>query len=275
MRVTVFSLVFVLSVLFFWLAINQYLLPSNAQLGSDLQIVPHSTTLECNPKGECYMHVLASTDVQNLVAGVTGQVRYSDFLEPVRLDKKGVCAQSSLGLTENLQFSDDKANKILTFSVGSLNSDAGLKGGNGCVTTIVFKPVGLTSDPQEARLVLTQPANWKAGGVLQGQRGAFQIKLDETQVSVKIASSVVWPPADDISPTAIPTGTQSCDLAKGDCNCDGAIDVVDWEILRSYTRSEGGTCDIVQDGKGDIYDIAAWVKNNSLILGGIGTGILK
>ena len=40
-------------------------------------------------------------------------------------------------------------------------------------------------------------------------------------------------------------------------------------------RGEGGTCDVVKDGKGDIYDIAAWVKNNTLIIGGIGTGILK
>ena len=94
MRITVFGLVFVLSVLFFWLAINQYLLPSSAQLGSNMQVIPHSTSVECNPVGECYVHVLASTDVQNQVAGLSGQIRYSDFLEPVRLDKKGVCVQS-------------------------------------------------------------------------------------------------------------------------------------------------------------------------------------
>ena len=235
MRITVFGLVFVLSVLFFWLAINQYLLPSSAQLGSNMQVIPHSTSVECNPVGECYVHVLASTDVQNQVAGLSGQIRYSDFLEPVRLDKKGVCVQSSLGLNENLQFSDDKVNKVITFSVGALNSDAGLKGGNGCITTVVFKPVGITTDPQEAKLGFTQPTNWKAGGVLQGQKGIFQIQLDETPITVKVSSAVVWPPADDVSPTPTPTGKQACDVSKGDCNCDGAIDVVDWEILRSYT----------------------------------------
>lgn len=267
-RFAVFGLVFVLSVLFFWLAINEYLLPSSAQLGSDMQVVPHATSIECNPNGECYLHILASTDTQNLVAGVSGQVVYGDFLEPVRLDKTGICAQSSLGLNESLQFSDNKAQKTLTFSVGSLSADASLKGGNGCVATVVFKPVGVTTDPQATKLALASSTNWKAGGIVQGQRGSFQIKSDETSIAVKISSSVVWPPVGEISPT--PTGTQqACNLSKGDCNCDGAIDIVDWEILRSYTKNEGGQCDIVKDGKGDIHDIAEWLKNNTLIFGDV------
>lgn len=274
MRFSVLGLVFVLSVIFFWLAINQYLLPSNAQLGSNLQIVPHATNIECNPKGECYLHILASTATQNGVAGVTGQVRYGDLLEPVRVDSKGVCAQSSLGLTEPLQFSDDKTNKIVTFSVGSLKDDAELKGGNGCLTTVVFKPVGITADPQETAIALIAPTNWKAGGMVQGVRSAFQVSLDETTVRVKISTTSVWPPADEITPTPEPKkddAPESCKLDKGDCNCDGAIDTIDYEMIRSYTHKEGKTCDIVKDGVGDVKDIVEWLQNNSLLKNNVPT----
>jgi len=264
----VLGLVFVLSVIFFWLAINQYLLPSNAQLGSNLQIVPHATNIECNPKGECYLHILASTETQNGVAGVTGQVRYGDLLEPVRVDLKGVCAQSTLGLTEPLQFNDDKTNKVVTFSVGTLKADSELKGGNGCVTTLVFKPVGVTTDPQETGLGLVNQTNWKAGGMIQNARSLFQVTLDETPVRVKITSTSVWPPADDVTPTPDTTKddtTQSCKLDKGDCNCDGTIDTVDYEMIRSYSHKEGKTCDVVKDGIGDVKDIVEWLQNNSLV----------
>ncbi|MBP9797994.1 hypothetical protein KBC70_02505 [Candidatus Woesebacteria bacterium] len=265
MKFTVFGLVFVLSVIFFWLAINQYLLPSSAQLDSNLQIVPHATNIECHPKGECYVHILGSTETQNGVAGVTGQVKYGDFLEPVRVDMKGVCAQSSLGLTEPLQFNDDKATKIVTFSVGSLKADSELKGGNGCLTTLVFKPVGVTADPQETGIGFVGPANWKAGGMVQGVRAPFQVKLDEANVRIKITSTAILPPIEDVSPTPEPSQPPSCNLDKGDCNCDGEIDTIDYEMIRSYTHNEGKMCDVVKDGVGDIKDVAKWIENNSLV----------
>ena len=268
-RITILSLVFVLSTIFFWLAINEYLLTSKAQQSSNLQIVPHAREIECNPQGECYVHILGSTDPVNAVAGVTGHVEYTEFLIPDRVDHIGLCQQSSYGTDTTLQFQDDKENKILTFSVGSLRADEELKGGNACITTVVFKPTGVQQDPETTKLQLRADRQWKAGGLLAGVKGVFQAQVDDETIAVKIDSSVQWPPDDGTGGGPVPTGTEEtpegCQLDKGDCNCDSTTDLVDWEALRSSVRAEGGTCDLNGDGSANSLDVSIWIENNDLV----------
>lgn len=264
-RLTVLGLVFILSTVFFWLAINEYILTSKAQLASNLQIVPHARNIECNPKGECYLHVLGSTAASNALAGVTGQVAYSENLEPSRVDYTGICKTSTYGLDTPLQYNVDTQNKIVTFSVGALKDDASLKGGNGCIASIVFKPVNITQDPQAAKLNLVPGNEWKAGGLIGGQKGVFSAQVDGDMVTVKIDSSVPLPD-DGGNGTPIPSGKpDQCQKSKGDCNCDSMIDLVDWEVLRSAMQKEGEACDVNDDGKTNVLDASVWFENNNLV----------
>lgn len=270
-RIATLALVFVLSTAFFWMAINEYILTSKAQQASDLQIIPHSRTVECHPQGECYLHILGSTAASNALAGVTGQVSYSDNLEPVRIDYVGVCQSSSYGLDSQLQYKVDAASKVVTFSVGSLKDDASLKGGNGCVATLVFKPVNVTQDPQQSKLQLVTSNAWKAGGLINGQKGIFKLQVDSEVVSVKIDSSVAIPTPNPSQPA--PTGTHpgqpvppgQCMKSKGDCNCDANIDLVDWEMLRSAMQNEGASCDVNLDSVSNALDASIWLENNQLV----------
>ncbi|OGK61918.1 hypothetical protein A3I56_00535 [Candidatus Roizmanbacteria bacterium RIFCSPLOWO2_02_FULL_43_10] len=265
-KYAVLGLVFMLSVVFFWLAINRYLLPSKAQLASNMQIVPHATSIECNPQGECYLHVLGSVGANSAVSGVSGKIVYSDNLEPVRLDSIGICQQSTYGLDQYLQFQDDKTTKTVTFSVSTVKTDNEIKGGNGCIVTVVFKPVNVTTDPQQSKMVLGDSALWKVAGTTNGQRGTLSAQVDTSTILVKITSSSPWPPPDQATGTPAPTITKTpgCDLSKADCNCDQKVDMLDWETIRSYYQAEGKVCDVDADGKAD-REFTVWLRNNGLI----------
>jgi hypothetical protein len=263
-RYTILGLVFILSTVFFWLALNEYILTSKAQQSSDLQIVPHAKNIECNPQGECYLQILGSTATSNALAGVTGQVMYSQYLEPSRVDLTGLCKTSTYGLDTPLQFNIDSQNKIVTFSVGALKDDAALKGGNGCIATLVFKPTGVQQNPQEAKLNLVAGDTWKAGGLINGQRGIFKPQVESSTVMVSIDSSVKWP-EDGTGGGPVPTQPSQCLKSKGDCNCDNRIDLIDWEMLRSAMQSEGGSCDVNGDGTANALDASIWLENNHLV----------
>lgn len=276
-KVTILGLVFVLSTVFFWLAINQYLYQSRAQLAADMQVLPHSTDIKCNPQGECYLHILGSMADGDTIAGATGYVRYGEYLEPVRAEISGVCAQSSYGLDTPFQF-DTSIQGIISFSNGAVKSDSELRGGNGCITTIVFKPVNVPSDPASTKIQLVSAGqdgtSWKIGGVSNGQKVSFNAQVDESTIEVTIDSTVPWPPEDNpVTPQV--TGTPSTSVSPsvppngctktGDCNCDDAVDLIDWEALRSTIRSEGGSCDLNNDGQANAQDISIWLSNNELV----------
>lgn len=262
-RFAILTFVFVLSVGFFWLALNEYLIQSRAQLAGDLQIVPHAKNIECNPKAECYLHILGSTATTNALAGVTGVIKYNaEVLTPVRVDRRGICKTSTYGMDSDLQFIVDKPNQTVTFSVGALKADADLKGGNACITTVVFKPVDSQVDSQEASLALVEPEKWKAGGLKDGQKVIFSPQIEPETIRVKIDSSIAIP---DDEPLPTGTTTTTCDISKGDCSCDARIDLIDWELLRSYINTEGKSCDINGDGKGNALDASIMYKNNDLM----------
>lgn len=266
-KITVLGLVFILSTAFFWLAINEYLLPSKAQLGANIQIVPHATEIECNPNGACYLHIIGSTDEQNGVAGVTGHIQYGGNLDPVQIEQSGPCASSSYGLNTPLQFTKDEQKNILTFSVGALSNDADLKGGNECITTVVFNPVAIQNDPEESKLVLAKADAWKVGGTVAGQKAVLVPNVDTSPIRVNISSQVPIPSGVP-SPSGPPLPSMppaQCDVSKGDCTCDFVVNLTDWEELRSTMHQEGGSCDINGDGIANAIDISIWLQNNSLI----------
>lgn len=271
-RFTILSLVFVLSTVFFWLAINEYLLQSKAQQASNLQVVPHSQEIECNPQGDCYLHILGSTATDNGVAGISGHVEYGSYLTPDRVDQVGLCKDSSYGTDTTLQFNDDAQSNVLTFSVGSLRDDSELKGGNGCLTTVVFKPTNVSQDPTETklRLVADSAYAWRAGGLIAGQRAELLPQVETDAIKVTIDSSVQWPPDDGTGgPSPVPSTAPipgSCDLySKADCDCNDAIDLVDWEALRGSLNNEGPSCDPNEDGSTNALDVSIWRENNDLV----------
>ncbi len=263
LRITIFLLVFILSTVFFWNAINGYLLKSRAQLASDLQIIPHAKEISCNPKGECYLHIIGSMDEKNGLAGVSGAVRYGDHLKPLRSMQRGFCYANTFGLDMQLQFKDDSANHVLTFAIGTTKKDSLLKGGNGCITTLVFKPMDVQEDPTKTTLQLLADKPWKAGGMLAGQRGAFNPQVDGGEITVTIDSSAPLPTPE---PSPTPTGEPGeCSLENADCNCDDTVDLVDYEIIRSGIAKEGGSCDVNTDGKTDASDLRIWTRKTDLL----------
>lgn len=262
LRITIFLLVFILSTVFFWNAINGYLLKSRAQQASDLSIIPHSKEIMCNPKGECYLHLIGSTDIKNGLAGVSGLVRYGEALKPVKTTQRGMCTRNTFGLDMQFQFADDAQNHILKFAIGTTRKDKDLKGGNGCITTLVFKPVDGIADPTVTSLQLLTEKPWKAGGMIAGQRGAFNPQIDSAGIKVTIDSTIPLP-TDDPAPSTTPA-PGSCSHETGDCNCDKATDLVDYEIIRSGLTQEGGSCDTNGDSVTDSKDVSVWLSNMDL-----------
>lgn len=275
-KITILSLVFVLSTVFFWLAINEYLLPSRAQLGSNMQIVPHATDITCNPGGECFLHILGSVDPENAVAGVSGAILYGEGIQPVRLQKVGICADSSLGLDTELQNENNPSAQILRFSLGALKKNEDLKGGNGCITSFVF-----TADPQNTvnatKITLAENDRWQAGGLISGAVATFVPQVDTSTIAVTFDPNAPLPSVTPgpsgqpiptvVSGTPVPSTTPApgCQLEKGDCNCDSSINLVDWEILRSAVYQEGGVCDTNGDGQANALDVSTWIENNELV----------
>lgn len=263
-RHAILACIFVLSVGFFWLAINEYLIQSKAQLAGDFQVVPHARSIECHPKGECYLHILGSTATTNAVAGVTGKARYSLGLDPVRLDSRGLCRTSSYGLDSPLQFAVDPVTRTVTFSVGALKADNKLIGGNACITTLVFKPTDPLANSQDARLALTSQEEWKAGGLIGSQKSIFKTQIETQEINVKIDFSVPLP-SDEPTPTGPLPSPAQCTSTGGDCNCDSSVDLVDWELLRASMKSEGPVCDMNDDGASNALDVTVWLKNVKIV----------
>ncbi len=254
-------LVFALSTLFFWNAINGYLIQSRADSATDLEVYPFSTDVVCHPRGECYVNVMGTTADENGLAGVSGVVTYGELLVPDRLDAIGACAHSSFNLSMPLKFAHNPATRTLSFGLGSSKLDNDLVGGTKCITTLVFKPSGApTSTPSKTTVSFEQSSMWKAGGRIGTALGTFTPRVSTQQVTVTIDPKA---PLDEVPAPRVPG---SCTTASADCNCDGVIDLVDFEVVRSVVYDGAkASCDANGDGFTDQLDMSLWKEDTQLM----------
>lgn len=262
-RLTILLLVFLFSTLFFWQAINNYvLIPSRAQLGSNFKVFISEKTIQCNTSVDalCLVHIFGSTESGVGVGGVTGAVKYSDNLTPIGLTQQGFCGQASYNLDAPLQYKTTPLE--VAFSLGALRGDNQLVSGNKCITTIGFKRnVTDPSDTTTAQVSLADTAVWQAVGSKD-----LVPQADTSPVTISFSTSAPIPTITITPPVGGPTGTPDPSLclsvANGDCNCDKSVNVVDWEMLRSAIRSEGQVCDPNGDGFINAVDLSIWRDNH-------------
>jgi hypothetical protein len=267
-RLTVLGLVFVLSTLFFWQAINTYLIPSKAQLAPNMKIFISEKVIQCNDKIDslCLVHIFGSTDATTGVAGVTGAMAFSENLALQGITQEGFCGQASFGLDLVLKYAPVTSG--LKFSLGSLKGDNLLASGTKCITTVGFKrvPTSNGGTATDAKVVLADAAQWQGVG-----SKAIVPDVDTTPVGITfspnapIPSITITPPpiGGPVNPPLTPPAGGSCSTkSKGDCSCDGKINVEDWEILRSSIRNEGQACDPNGDGTINSVDLSIWKTNH-------------
>ncbi|KXK11183.1 MAG: hypothetical protein UZ22_OP11002000387 [Microgenomates bacterium OLB23] len=265
-RLTVLGLVFVLSTLFFWQAINTYLIPSKAQLAPNMKIFISEKAIQCNDKPDslCLVHIFGSTEPTTGLAGVTGAMSFSENLNLVGITQEGFCSQASFGLDYVMKYTPVPQGLKLT--LGTIKGDNLLATGTKCITTVGFKrTVPANGGNSDARVMLADASQWQAVGSQQ-----IVPDIDTAPVvitfspsapipSITITPPVVGGPGAPITP--VPGGNCST-KAKGDCTCDGKIDVRDWEVLRSSIRSEGNACDVNGDGTINSVDLTIWKTNH-------------
>ena len=267
-RLTVLGLVFVLSMLFFWQAINTYLLPSKAQLAPNMKIFISEKAIQCNDTvgALCLVHIFGSTDPTLGVGGVTGALSFSENLSLAGITQEGFCGQSAFKLEIPLKYSPVTGG--LMFSIGTLRGDSLLVGGTKCITTVGFRRVPATANgapATDAKVALAESARWQAVGT---QSIVPDVDVAPVPITFNpgapIPSITITPPVIGgpvVPPVTPPTG--SCvRKGEGDCTCDGKINVLDWEVLRSSMRSEGGSCDVNGDGIINSVDLSIWKKNH-------------
>lgn len=260
-RIVLIVLVFALSTLFFWNAINGYLLQSRADSATDVEIFPFSSDVVCNPRGECYVQVMGTTAAENGLAGVSGVLTYGEYLVPDRIDSIGVCANSSFGLSVSLKFAHDPAARKLAFATGSIEHDRDLVGGTKCITTVVFKASGAPVSSISKSSVSFEPGSaWKVGGRIGTTRGILNPRVNTQQVVVTLDPNA---PLEDTPAPKVP-GT--CKKNSVDCNCDGAIDLVDFEVLRGVVYDKQvASCDANGDGATDELDMVRWMEDAQIM----------
>lgn len=261
-RLTVLGLVFVLSTLFFWQAINTYLIPSKAQLAPNMKVFISEKAIQCNdtPGALCLVHIFGATEATTGVAGVTGGIEFSNDLSLAGITQEGFCGQASFGLDTVLKYSSSATG--LAFSIATIKGDNLLATGTKCITTVGFTR---TANPNGnaaagAQVALAAATQWQAVG-----SKALVADVDTAPVPITfspnapIPSITITPPVDNPVP---PPGGNCSSKSKGDCNCDGKIDVLDWEELRSSIRSEGKACDVNSDGTINSIDLSIWKQNH-------------
>lgn len=269
-RLTVLGLVFVLSTLFFWQAINTYLIPSKAQLAPNMKIFISEKAIQCNDKLDslCLVHIFGSTEPTAGVAGVTGIINFSENLALQGITQEGFCGQAAFGLDSVLKYTAGTGG--LQFSLVTIKGDNLLVDGTKCVTTVGFKRIAPQNGTlaTDARVTLGDTAQWQA----VGSKTLVPV-VDTTPVVITfspnapIPSITITPPVGGgpITPPLTitpPVGGNCSSKSKGDCSCDGKIDVIDWEILRSSIRSEGQACDVNGDGTINSVDLTIWKTNH-------------
>lgn len=258
-RFALLSLVFVLSTLFFWMALNNVLIPSKAQLDTNLKIFVSEKQIACNMNGVCLAYLFGSTNEGVGVSAVQGGMKVSDNLEVVGLLKDTFCNNASFNLDTELGFSFDSASRSAKFALGALRGDAQLVSGVKCITGIILKPTAPITGV--GTLQLNEAALWKATGA---QTLILNPSVDSTAITINITADA---PIPSITPPSGGGGGATCATkAQGDCNCDSAIDLADWESLRAAVNKEGAvSCDVNNDGVTNSLDTSVWVQNNQLL----------
>ncbi len=266
-RLIVLGLVFVVSTLFFWQAINTYLIPSKAQLAPNMKIFISEKAIQCNDKPDslCLVHIFGSTEPAAGVAGVTGAISFSENLTLQGITQEGFCGQAAFGLDSVLKYTAGTGG--LKFSLVTIKGDNLLADGTKCITTVGFKRVTNSNGTivSDAKVALAENAQWQAVG-----SKTLVPDVDTTPVAITfspnapIPSITITPPVGSGPnlPVTPPVGGNCSSKIKGDCNCDGKIDVIDWEILRSSIRSEGQACDVNGDGTINSVDLTIWKTNH-------------
>ena len=266
-RLTVLGLVFILSTLFFWQAINTYLIPSKAQLAANMKIFISEKSIQCNdtPGALCLAHIFGVTDATAGVAGVTGAFEFSDNLALAGITQEGFCGQAAFNLDLVLKYQPTPT--TLKFSVGALRGDNQLIGGTKCITTVGFKRIASANGTpaSDAKITLAAGAQWQAVGT---QSFVLDVNTEPVPITFSpnapIPTITITPPVTGPGnpPVTPPAGGNCSTKSKGDCTCDGKIDVVDWEVLRSSIRSEGKACDVNADGTINSVDLSIWKANH-------------
>ncbi len=264
-KLTILGLVFVLATVFFWQALNSYIIPSKAQLASNMRIFISEQAIQCNsnPDALCLVHIFGSTDAGAGVAGVSGSVSFSDNLSLVGITQEGFCGQAAFGLDTVLKYRPTAAD--LSFSLATLKGDNQLQNGNKCITTVGFKQKA-ANNGATAKVNLADSAQWQAVGsqnlVPQADTSPITITFSAT---APIPTITITPPVDQPPAGGNPPPVQNCPKrSQGDCNCDGKIIMSDWEMLRSSIRGEGQSCDLNADGFINSVDLSIWKNNNEL-----------
>src|SRR3989344_845896 len=227
-RLTVLGLVFVLSTVFFWEAINGYLMPSRAQVASNMRVFISDKAIQCNTSMDalCLVHIFGSTDNGVGVAGVTGAIDFSNSLVLAGITQQGFCGQAAFNLDAVLKYRP--APPRLSFSLAALRGDNQLISGNKCITTVGFKRNPADSATPEAKVMLAEADKWQAVG---SQNLAPQVDTTPVVISFSadapIPTITITPPVDQPGVPTPPTspGASCATKAKGDCSCDGKVTV--------------------------------------------------
>ncbi len=231
--------VFVLSTIFFFAAINQMLIPSRAAGEKRLSAFIFEPSVQCNPGSTCTISIYASSDQDNGISGITGQIIYSENLN-------FVSSAGTNGILETeLMVRDDAVKHAVKFSYVSLKKDADLKsGGPHKITTLTFKPNVASGT---GSLTLATAEAWQAVGTV-----TFAV-FPETKATNVIIN-------DDVIIVSPPVGGGNC--GQGDCNCDQKVNMTDFEVMRPGLVNEAvSSCDLDHDGSVDTRDYQIWKGN--------------
>ena len=244
------------------MAVNRVLYPSKAQSATTVKVFLKETDLPCNPNGFCIAHIFGTTEAGVGLAGIQGSLTFSDNLEIVGLAKDDVCNGASFGLDTEFDFTVDVASKTAKFALAAAKADDKLTDGVKCITGVIIKPKTGMSNGASESIALTDGTGWRAGGTK-----TLSVVTDTKKLSITISDTAPIPTIITPTVTPMPTGSDaSCEKkSKGDCSCDGKIDMVDWNSLRGASYGEGMTCDVNADGSTNALDMSIWINNNELI----------
>lgn len=268
-RFTILGLVFILSTLVFWAALNQTLIPLKAQQATNFRIFFLDRDIECNVNGLCLAYLYGSSDQGVKIAGVQGTISFSENLDILGMIQDDKCAQDSFGFDRNpLDFQRTQnagQRNVAKFAIGANKPDSELVEGNHCIAALIVQPKNVQQVPAQGDLMLGQNSDWRAGGSTTINVDADQNPANVTINNTAPIPSITPPPTTpNRAPSQTPSGT--CSRGPlGDGNCDDNIDLTDWDMGRSALNNEGGTYDPNNDGVTNALDLSLWIANNDYL----------
>lgn len=151
------------------------------------------------------------------------------------------------------------------------SSPAGINCGTDCSQTYTKGTrITLTETPASR----SHFAGWAGYGGCSGGSKAkscvlTMIRTDFVTARFDLNPTPTSTPTGGITPTPTPGGLTptpvSCDLSHGDANCDGKIDLIDFNLWRQqFTTTVISSADFNSDGKVDLVDFNIWRTNAQL-----------